>query len=30
VYNHNLTDLGDHWSKESNEFVFKVQYAVRR
>jgi len=30
VYNHNLTDLGDHWNKESNEFVVKVQYAVRR
>lgn len=30
VYNHNLRDLGDRWQKESNEFLVKVQYAIRR
>jgi Domain of unknown function (DUF5916) len=30
VYNHNIQDLGDRWRKDSNEFVVKVQYAVRR
>jgi Domain of unknown function (DUF5916) len=30
VYNHNIKDLGDRWRKQSNQFVVKVQYAVRR
>lgn len=30
VYNHNLRDIADRWSRESNEVVIKVQYAIRR
>jgi Domain of unknown function (DUF5916) len=30
VYNHNLQKLGDRWRKDSNEFIVKVQYAIRR
>ena len=29
VHNHNLCDLGDRWLKESNQFLIKVQYAMR-
>jgi hypothetical protein len=30
VYNHNLVDLGDRWARDSNQFLVKVQYAIRR
>ncbi len=30
VYNHNIRDLGDRWVKDSNQFLAKVQYAIRR
>jgi len=29
VHNHNLRDVGDRWLKESNQFLIKVQYAIR-
>jgi Domain of unknown function (DUF5916) len=30
VYNHNLQKIDDRWRKDSNEFIVKVQYAIRR
>lgn len=30
VYNHNVTDFGDRWGRESNQLIAKVQYAIRR
>jgi hypothetical protein len=29
VYNHNLRDLNDRWTRESNQLVAKVQYTLR-
>jgi hypothetical protein len=30
VYNHNIRDIGERWLKDSNQFLAKVQYAIRR
>jgi hypothetical protein len=30
VYNHNVTDFGDRWGRESNQLLVKAQYAIRR
>ncbi len=30
VYNHNITDFGNRWGRESNQFIAKVQYTIRR
>jgi hypothetical protein len=30
VYNHNVADFGNRWSKESNQLIAKLQYAIRR
>ena len=30
VYNHNVRDLNDRWRLDSNQFLAKVQYAIRR
>jgi hypothetical protein len=29
VYNHNLRELTDRWSRDSNQFIAKVQYTLR-
>ncbi len=30
VYNHNVTDFGDRWGRDSNQLLVKAQHAVRR
>jgi len=30
VYNHNVSDFGDRWGRQSNQLLVKAQYAVRR
>jgi hypothetical protein len=30
IYNHNLRDIADHWRRQSNELLVKLQYALRR
>ena len=30
VYNHNVSDFGNRWGRESNQLIAKLQYAIRR
>lgn len=30
VYNHNIRDISERWVKNSNQFLAKIQYAIRR
>jgi hypothetical protein len=30
IYNHNVRELADRWSRDSNELLVKVQYTLRR